>query len=165
MPKGIKGFQKGHKINTGRKFSKEHKKNLSLAHKEQKGYWKGKKLSKETKEKMRKAHLREKSHLWKGGQYKTPYGYMLIFKPEHPFCNCKGYVRRSRFVMEKHLGRYLKSKEQVHHINKIKDDDRIENLMAFASNSAHRRFHHNPDNVKPSEIIFDGRTLVTSLKK
>jgi len=31
--------------------------------------------------------------------------------------------------------------------------------MAFINKSAHIRFHGNPNNVKPEEIIFDGRLL------
>ena len=62
-------------------------------------------------------------------------------------------------MVEKYLGRYLDSKWIVHHINNIRDDNRIENLMCFISISAHRRFHGNPNNVKPEEIIFDGRKL------
>ncbi len=71
----------------------------------------------------------EKHHNWKGGRRFDTFGYIIIYKPDHPFCDKKGYVREHRLIMEKHLDRYLTPEEEIHHINKIKDDNRIENLL------------------------------------
>ena len=69
----------------------------------------------------------EKHHNWKGGRQIDRKGYVLIYSPDHPY-NSKKYVREHRLVMEKHLGRYLKPNEDVHHINENRQDNRIENL-------------------------------------
>lgn len=66
---------------------------------------------------------------WSGGRYKDNLnGYIKVYSPEHPLTNKKGYVLEHRLVMEKSLGRYLTKSEIVHHRNKRKDDNRIENL-------------------------------------
>ena len=101
----------------------------------------------------------EKSLHWKGG-FKKVNGYIFKYCPEHPRAYNGRYVLTSRWLVEQYIGRYLLTEEEVHHINEIKDDDRLENFIAFASKSAHKRFHKNPDNVESDEIIFDGRTLV-----
>ncbi len=77
---------------------------------------------------------------WKGGKTITSIGYVLVRKPNHPFCNPNGYIFEHRLVMEKHIGRYLKPFEVVHHINKIKTDNRLENLKLFANHSKHCKF-------------------------
>lgn len=99
---------------------------------------------------------REHNGLWKGGE-KNSAGRIWVLNPEHPFCNSGGYVLRYRLIVEKQIGRYLHTYEVVHHINKIKDDDREENLMAFETNSSHKRFEKNPCNIDSKNIIFDGR--------
>ena len=45
-----------------------------------------------------------------------------------------------RFIMEKYLGRKLLTTEVIHHINKIKNDNRIENLELM-NNINHAKLH------------------------
>jgi hypothetical protein len=79
---------------------------------------------------------------WKSGEIRQR-GYVLVHCPDHPSKNAMGlgYVKRSRLVIEKHIGRYLEKNEVVHHINGIRDDDRIENLV-ITKNSPHLSLHH-----------------------
>lgn len=84
-------------------------------------------------------------------------GYVYIYKPNHPFADRHKNVLEHRLVIEKQIERYLSPEEVPHHLGK-KDDNRPHMLMAFVSQSVHMRFHKNPNNVKPKEIIFDGRT-------
>lgn len=86
--------------------------------------------------------LGSKNPNWKGGKRKDKSGYVLVYVPEHPFCDRDYLVREHRLNMEKKIGRYLKQEEVVHHINGIKNDNRIENLKLFSSNSEHSRYPH-----------------------
>lgn len=113
---------------------------------------KGKKLT--SKGKKRPSVTGENHPKWKGGRYKTLQGYIYILKPEHPFHNNHKRVFEHRLVMEKHLGRYLTRKETVHHVNEIKDDNRIENLMLFANRGYHKAFH-KLGFCNPKGIILD----------
>ncbi len=108
---------------------------------------------------FKKGQRGKESGNWKNGKTIDSSGYILIYKPEHPFPNNGRYVFEHRLVVESQIGRYLLPTESCHHLNGIKDDNRPKNLMAFKSDSAHQRFHHNPNNVKSEEITFDGRKL------
>ena len=126
----------------GSKLSAEHRKKLSDSHKGQVAWNKGMSgLSNEGS--FKEGHRPpkgEKSPMWKGGRTISR-GYILIYKPSHPFCNKQGYILEHRLVMEKFLKRYLTSEEVVHHINGIKDDNRLNNLMLFHNNSLHHKYH------------------------
>lgn len=79
---------------------------------------------------------------WKGGKIKSR-GYIMVYSPKHPFCHARTKkVFEHRIIMEKHIGRFLKPKERVHHINGIKDDNRIENLKLFSCNAEHMASEH-----------------------
>ena len=90
-----------------------------------------------------------KSPFFKGGRLKNPYGYILLYVPEHPRA-VRGYVKEHILVMEAHLGRYLKKKDNHgpnvaedeigHHRNEIKDDNDLENLQLM-THSGHIKFH------------------------
>lgn len=84
----------------------------------------------------------EQSPNWKGGHTKQN-GYIMIYKPNHPFAHKSGYVAEHRLVMEKHLGRYLESYEFVHHVNGIREDNRLENLKLVTKRN------HNGELVCP----------------
>lgn len=67
----------------------------------------------------------------KGPQWNmNDHGYMVRWK-KRP--NGKRYAEmQHRWVMEQHLGRPLIGKENVHHKNGIRHDNRIENLELWA---------------------------------
>ena len=72
---------------------------------------------------------------WRGGIKKNKDGYVSVL------VNGK-YIKRARLLITEDIGRPLKSNEVTHHINGIRDDDRIENLMLFQSNGRHTKHHH-----------------------
>lgn len=102
----------------------------------------GKHQSKDAIEKRAAMCSGHNNYHWSGGRKMHSEGYVVCYHPEHPHANKHGFVMEHRYVMEQHIGRYLTDNEIVHHINGIKTDNRVENLMLM-SRSEHCRHHMN----------------------
>lgn len=70
--------------------------------------------------------------------------YIKIVLPIHPAATARGTLREHRWIMEKHLGRFLKKGEVVHHINENPHDNRIENLQLMSLED-HISYHRSKD--------------------
>lgn len=85
-------------------------------------------ISELARKNSRLAHLGKRSFRWKGGRIKDKFGYIQIWKPEHPNAKLAGYIHEHRLKMSEKLGRPLLQCENVHHKNGIRDDNRLSNL-------------------------------------
>jgi hypothetical protein len=65
--------------------------------------------------------------------YKNAYGYVVLTDWGHPNAFSQGRVFEHVAVMAEHLGRPLLKGENVHHINGVRDDNRIENLELWST--------------------------------
>ena len=77
---------------------------------------------------------------WRGGKRNNGL-YWLVYSPDHPNADKKGYVLEQRLVAEKKLGRYLEPSEVCHHINGDTKDNRSENIGVYPSQSEHCKNH------------------------
>ena len=72
-------------------------------------------------------------------------GYVLVHMPDSPAANNKGYVLEHRVVMARSLGRDLLKHENVHHINGVRDDNRLENLELWNT--------YQPSGQRPADKV------------
>jgi hypothetical protein len=66
--------------------------------------------------------------VWRSSTRKGAPTYVLVFRPEHPNANCRGYILEHRYVMSERIGRPLEEREIVHHVNGDTMDNSPENL-------------------------------------
>ncbi len=105
----------------------------------------------------------------------TPDGYVLVSIKNHPY-STGGYVREHRLVIEDWLRindpdnpflvdvdgiKYLREEYQVHHCNRIKIDNRPENLVVVTQ-SAHNGIH-NPGKI--IKLVEEGKMSFSDFRK
>jgi hypothetical protein len=66
------------------------------------------------------------------------------------------WVPEHRLVMEEAIGRPLRREEVVHHINGVRDDNRLENLELHPSKRSHNRAHRRVDRKAIVEAYLAG---------
>lgn len=135
-------YIKKYNIKSRKYLTTKARKNISEKNKGRVSPLKGTTLSKEVKEKIsksKKGKIRKKTEFGGHKKQRTD-GYIYVFVPNHRYATKDGFVMEHILVMEKHIGRYLKDDEVVHHKNKIRNDNRIENLQLMTFNE-HARFH------------------------
>lgn len=93
----------------------------------------------------------ENNPRYNGYTYTDKDGYVHIRAPsDHPYKDVRGYIYRHRSVIEEHLTKkngyktYLEPKFVGHHLNEVKDDDRIENLQILTAEQ-HNKLRHSTD--------------------
>ena len=124
------------------KMNEETRRKIGDAHRGKPSARKGVPLSEEAKEKLRLANIGRysKPSEFGGHKKKRTDGYIYVYCPQHKRASALGYVMEHHLVMEKHIGRELKDGEVVHHKNRIRDDNRIENLQLMTFEE-HSRLH------------------------
>lgn len=85
----------------------------------------------------------------------TSNGYAKIFTDE-------GWKLEHHFVLEDYIGRKLKKEERIHHIDGIKTNNDINNLVIFPDNKSHTHFHKQ---IKQHGYTQPRRTQIRILKE
>lgn len=86
---------------------------------------------------------------FEGFRKKLCSGYIYVTKYNHPFRNKQGDVAEHRLIIEKKIGRYLQPKEEVHHKDLNKSNNKLSNLYLCANRSEHKKAHNSINKLIP----------------
>ena len=108
--------------------------------------------SQETKDKLKERFTGANNPAWKGGlTYRKRKGKYADYSIKYVRCPDEflsmarkdGYVMEHRLMVAQAIGHPLIRREVVHHINHNPEDNRLENLMLFETNQAHKSYEHH----------------------
>jgi hypothetical protein len=85
--------------------------------------------------------IRERQDGFKKYKRGTIDSHVMVRARLHKNADGMGYVPEHRLIIEEQIGRHLDKKEIVHHINLVKSDNRIENLVLFKCSRDHFLSH------------------------
>jgi len=81
-------------------------------------------------------------------------GYIAYYLPEHHLADGSGRVYQHMIVAEQMLGRKLNQEEVVHHKDRNRSNNSVDNLMVFKTVSDHTAYHMGCD------IVLDGDVYI-----
>lgn len=81
--------------------------------------------------------------------------YKELYLPNHHRAKVNGCVDEHIILAENKLGRLLRNEECVHHKDENKHNNDPDNLMVFASNSAHIAYHRGGELILLEDGTFD----------
>lgn len=85
-------------------------------------------------------------------RFKNKRNYALVQEPGHAKATYYGNVYEHILVMERHIGRPLPPGSVVHHRNRKRDDNRIENLLLMRNQDDHLALHRALEANQPDLV-------------
>ncbi len=98
----------------------------------------------------------ERGHNWRGGR-RILGGYVLIYCPEHPRADKRHYVPEHWLVWEKAHGKPLPKGWIIHHLNGIKNDNRLCNLQALPNKKHYLVLQSKAKRIQELEALLNNQ--------